>query len=754
MKKLLSYLLVAVLLLTVVVGVPGVGPFGVDVVSAATGDTTPTTPTKPTTPKQTQATEITRILSIGSRGNDVKLLQTMLNSHGYKLKVDGVFGNLTLAAVKDYQGKNSLEVNGKVGPEVLAKLNPEKPTTLKVGRADFAAHGTKCFTSAVVVMAGDKIVAASLDDYQFMAADTSIGVPNSDKDFGTYYKDPARVLASKITNADAYSANMAKSGGATISIDKNLKAIEAYAIGKTVAELEKTLAASSKEQMVDAVSGATLTDTHGYVSAIVAAAKGAKEKSSLQVNAASLASIKMQRADYAAHGTKCFTSAVVAIAAGKIVAASLDDYQFMAKDTSIGVPNSDKDFGTYYKDPARVLGSKLTNADAYSANMAKSGGATISIDKNLAAIEAYAIGKTAIELEKTLAANSKEKMVDAVSGATLADTYGYVSAIVAAAKGEKQVKPSVMTTLKVGRVEYAAHGTKCFAVPVVVMAGDKIVAASIDEYQFMSTDVATGVPNSDKDFGLNYKDPKVVLAAKRANAKYYSEHMKEEAGSTVALDKNYDAIQAYVKGKTIAELDTALAANSKEQMVDAVSGATLADTHGYVSAIVAAAKAAKENSSLRVDVAVLDTLKVGRVEYAAHGTKCFAVPVVVMAGDKIVAASVDEYQFMSTDVATGVPNSDKDFGLNYKDPKVVLASKRTNAHYYSEHMKEEAGSTVALDKNYDVIQAYAVGKTVAELEKTLAANSKEQMVDAVSGATLADTHGYTSAIVSAAKAAK
>ncbi|MDF2892344.1 MAG: Peptidoglycan-binding domain 1 protein, partial [Clostridia bacterium] len=500
MKKLLSYLLVTVLLFTVVAGIPGVGPFGVDVVSAATGDTTPTTPKTPTskTPTITQeATEITRALTIGARGNDVKLLQTMLNSHGYKLKVDGIFGKLTLAAVKDYQGKNGLEVNGKVGPEVLAKLNPEKLTTLKVGRADYAAHGTKCFTNAVVLMAGDKIVAASLDDYQFMAKDTSIAVPNSDKDFGTYYKDPTRVLASKLANADAYSANMAKSGGATISIDKNLKAVEAYVAGKTVAELEKTLAANSKEQMVDAVSGATLADTYGYVSAIVAAAKAAKDNSSLQVNAASLASLKLQRADYAAHGTRCFTNAVVAIAAGKIVAVSLDDYQFMAKDTSIAVPNSDKDFGTYYKDPARVLASKRTNAAAYSANMAKEG-STIAIDKNLDVIQAYAVGKTVTELEKILAANSKEQMVDAVSGATLVDTYGYVSAILTAAKGEKPIKVIEKVTLKVGRTEYAAHGTKCFAVPVVVMAGDKIVAASVDEYQFMSTDVAVGVPNSDK----------------------------------------------------------------------------------------------------------------------------------------------------------------------------------------------------------------------------------------------------------------
>ncbi|MDD3416824.1 MAG: hypothetical protein PHY47_22990 [Lachnospiraceae bacterium] len=69
-------------------------------------------------------------------------------------------------------------------------------------------------------------------------------------------------------------------------------------------------------------------------------------------------------------------------------------------------------------------------------------------------------------------------------------------------------------------------------------------------------------------------------------------------------------------------------------------------------------------------------------------------------------------------------------------------------------MKEKAGSTVAIDKNLDTIQTYVTGKTVAELDATLGKNTAEQMVDVVSGATLADTKGYTTAIVEAAKAAK
>ena len=58
------------------------------------------------------------VLKLGSRGNEVKLLQEKLN-----LKVDGIFGPLTEEAVKDFQRSNGLEVDGIVGANTLSKLN-------------------------------------------------------------------------------------------------------------------------------------------------------------------------------------------------------------------------------------------------------------------------------------------------------------------------------------------------------------------------------------------------------------------------------------------------------------------------------------------------------------------------------------------------------------------------------------------------------------------------------------------------------
>ena len=84
-----------------------------------------------------------------------------------------------------------------------------------------------------------------------------------------------KVLASKVVNAAQYSANMQKAGS-TIALDVNYKALEDFATGKTIAELENALAGQTKETMVDAVAGCTLVDALGYLTGVLEAAKAAK----------------------------------------------------------------------------------------------------------------------------------------------------------------------------------------------------------------------------------------------------------------------------------------------------------------------------------------------------------------------------------------------------------------------------------------------------------------------------------------------
>lgn len=153
---------------------------------------------------------------------------------------------------------------------------------------------------------------------------------------------------------------------------------------------------------------------------------------------------------------------------------------------------------------------------------------------------------------------------------------------------------SFAAELKLGKAEYAAHGTKCFTIAVVALEGDKIVAAYLDEYQMLPKDQATGVPNSSADFGQAFANPEQVLASKRVNNDYYSNNMTR-AGSTQSLVKSWSAIESFVVGKTISELEAIVTATDKADMVDTVSGATLVDTKGYVEALLLAAYDALSN---------------------------------------------------------------------------------------------------------------------------------------------------------------
>ena len=67
--------------------------------------------------------EVSALSKYGSTGNEVKQIQTKLKNWGYyKGKIDGIYGSQTLKAVKDFQAKNGLTVDGIVGDKTLAAL--------------------------------------------------------------------------------------------------------------------------------------------------------------------------------------------------------------------------------------------------------------------------------------------------------------------------------------------------------------------------------------------------------------------------------------------------------------------------------------------------------------------------------------------------------------------------------------------------------------------------------------------------------
>ena len=87
------------------------------VTSIVSGNSSTSIPTTPTNTKN--------YLAVGDKGSDVKSLQTKLNKVGYKLEVDGIYGDNTLKAVKSFQTKykKELEVDGVAGKNTITKLD-------------------------------------------------------------------------------------------------------------------------------------------------------------------------------------------------------------------------------------------------------------------------------------------------------------------------------------------------------------------------------------------------------------------------------------------------------------------------------------------------------------------------------------------------------------------------------------------------------------------------------------------------------
>ena len=75
----------------------------------------------------------------GSRGEEVKQIQSKLKSWGYYSgNVDGIYGSKTYQAVKKFQQKNNLKVDGIAGSETLKALgiNSSDKTTFTTNNSD------------------------------------------------------------------------------------------------------------------------------------------------------------------------------------------------------------------------------------------------------------------------------------------------------------------------------------------------------------------------------------------------------------------------------------------------------------------------------------------------------------------------------------------------------------------------------------------------------------------------------------------
>lgn len=77
-----------------------------------------------------KALDCSSTLEKGSRGQDVKKLQEILNEKlNCNLEEDGIYGKLTAACLKSYQADHNLEIDGVFGSETCNSLNDYTSTT-------------------------------------------------------------------------------------------------------------------------------------------------------------------------------------------------------------------------------------------------------------------------------------------------------------------------------------------------------------------------------------------------------------------------------------------------------------------------------------------------------------------------------------------------------------------------------------------------------------------------------------------------
>ena len=299
----------------------------------------------------------------------------------------------------------------------------------------------------------------------------------------------------------------------------------------------------------------------------------------------------LRRSLKAPHGEGAFARISVVTDGDKLVDVTIDELQYFDEDSDfVGLPNQDED--TEFKagnKEGKILGSKIMNDEKYSAMMKEKAQSTVSIWDNYKAIQDFAMGKTIDELKEVVEGAEDGKPIDAVTGATLVDTKGYLQAIIETAESRDNYtifEANNIDDIKVKQLYGTAGNKNAVTDTFVVLEGDKIIAANIDEYQFMQ---GKGVPNSDKKFGENYADPEKVLASKLENNEDYSGQMKEIAKAEYTLEENFKAIQDFVVGKTPEEIKEIIDSSEAGKPVDAISGATLTSTVGYLEEIYNAA---------------------------------------------------------------------------------------------------------------------------------------------------------------------
>ena len=167
------------------------------------------------------------LLKKGSKGDSVKLLQELLNKHGFNLTVDGDFGNKTEEAVKQFQRRLNLTVDGIVGSKTFEALQSKYEANINIIKDFLKVHITpKTRTSIKYLVihftagSSSKPGRAKSAKHTFETSQASADFCVDDRDIVQFNPDPYKYYCWAVGNSKT---DITNSNSISIEICSNIK---------------------------------------------------------------------------------------------------------------------------------------------------------------------------------------------------------------------------------------------------------------------------------------------------------------------------------------------------------------------------------------------------------------------------------------------------------------------------------------------------------------------------------------------------
>ena len=149
----------------------------------------------------------------GAKGSSVSQLQSLLNQNGFTLNVDGIFGDKTQAAVRDYQARMGLAVDGIVGTNTWGALTGSGSGSsggvtggsYGVGSGTYSPTGTSGYASIADGYAGAAPNYTASPEYQEALKLLKEYEANKPGEYSSQYQDQIDALLAQIQNRDPFS---------------------------------------------------------------------------------------------------------------------------------------------------------------------------------------------------------------------------------------------------------------------------------------------------------------------------------------------------------------------------------------------------------------------------------------------------------------------------------------------------------------------------------------------------------------------